>query len=483
MNLSVLTKQEKLFDFYLFLFFSAVTFVLYYNSLNNFYVLDDFVRLKAASEGSLSENFHFFPLPLLAYRVLYLLFGISPVPLRILNYFLNALMCVIVFRFSYIALSIFVKDVTDKNKMLISFFTSMLFCVHYIHVETIVYYSELHEMFYSIFYLFGLYFYLLYKSDSKIQNLVYVFLMYLCCILSKETAVTFIACIFLSELFLFKGSFKNFIRKYFPLILITIAFAVIRYFFFPKLDVLNKPESFISVISEMVKNYIFSFTAFVVSLDFTFIKDIYKSNNAGLITTLYELTVRYPHAVAGVVVSSALYVLIMKKSLKLKYILLIFSALTILSFAWLAGYERYLYLPSVGFCLLLILYLFNAGKLSAFNKIPLYVILALILIYHIYNLKEKESQWLIASEISKKTITRILDLTRELPSESKVYFRGLPGEYKSAWILRNGIHEVPVLFLKRNDLKFYYIYQKPEGRMNEPNVYVYDYSTDKIYKE
>jgi len=59
MNLTKLTSREKLINFYLFLFFSAITFALYYKSLNNFYVLDDVVRLKAASQGSLSENFHF----------------------------------------------------------------------------------------------------------------------------------------------------------------------------------------------------------------------------------------------------------------------------------------------------------------------------------------------------------------------------------------------------------------------------------------
>src|SRR5690349_7479734 len=125
-------SQKKLFNLYLFLFFAALTFALFYRSLNNFYVLDDFVRLKAASDGSLSENFHFFPLPLLAYRFIYLVFGMEPIPLRILNYSLNAVMCVLIFLFSSSLIRTFVAATRNETVILISFLASLLFCVHYV---------------------------------------------------------------------------------------------------------------------------------------------------------------------------------------------------------------------------------------------------------------------------------------------------------------------------------------------------------------
>ncbi|MBZ0204505.1 MAG: hypothetical protein K8I03_15945 [Ignavibacteria bacterium] len=480
---SALTIRNKLVNLYLFAFFAGLTFILYYTSLNNFYVLDDFSGLRAASEGSLFVNFHFIPVPLLAYRILYLLFGESPIPVRVLSYLLNALMCVGMFRFSFRFLSIFLKDVTDERKLIISFYASLLFCVHFIHVETIIYYSELHEMFYSLFYLYGLYFYLLFRSGSRSRNLVFVYLFYMFCILSKETAPTFIACIFLSELLLFKSSAKDFMKKYYPLFFITIGFALIRYFFFSSLELLSMPASFISVIQETIKNYIFSFTAFIVSLDFIFIKDIYRSNGSASIATLRDLAQRYPFAIAGITASFIVYVIILRKFSLLKISLVVFSVVVISSFSWLAGYERYLFLPSVGFCLLLSIYLFNNAWLNTFNKMPLFIIIAGIIVYNVYSLKDKESHWITASKISEKTVTRILDLTRELPPRSIVYFKGLPGEYKSAWILRFGISEIPGLFLKRNDMNFYYIYQKPEHNVNEENIYVYDYDMDKIYKE
>jgi hypothetical protein len=110
------------------------------------------------------------------------------------------------------------------------------------------------------------------------------------------------------------------------------------------------------------------------------------------------------------------------------------------------------------------------------------VILGLYFIYNIYNLEIKESHWVKASEISRNTVNKIIELTNELPSGSKVYFKNLPGEYKSAWILRYGIHEVPELFINRKDLFFYYISEKMiDSNFNE--VYIYDYNQGVLYKE
>lgn len=480
---SALSGGSRIPDLYLFVFFSVLTFILYYSSLNNFYVLDDFTMLRAASEGALFANFHFFPLPLLIYRLVYLLFGQTPVPLRIISYIINALMCVVVFRFSLKVLAVFLNEMLEEKKIVISFVASLLFCVHYIHVETVIYFSELHELLYSLFYLLGLYTYLLYRSNSRKLVLYSVFLFYLLCIVSKETAVTFIACIMFSELFIFKSSFKSMLRSYWPLLFITIGFISARLIFFPSLNLLSMPGSAATVVAEVIKNYIFSFTAFIVSLDFYSIKEMYRSNNSNLFSTLRIVAYNYPYAVAGVAVSFAVYYLMLKKFIKLRYTLIIFSIITISSFAWLAGYERYLYLPSVGFCLLLVVFLFNNTALNTFNKKPLFIIIAATIAYNVYSLKSKETEWITASAISEKAVTRIVEITRELPPGSRVYFSRLPGEYKSAWILRFGIGEIPVLFLKRNDIEFYYMYQKPENKTNDKNVYVYDYVLDKIYKE
>ncbi|MCI0449231.1 MAG: hypothetical protein L0Y79_05500 [Chlorobi bacterium] len=476
-------------DFLLFSFYLIITFLLYASSLSNYFVLDDFVRLKAASEGSLSENFHFFPVPLLVYRIFYLIFGLNPVPVRILHIIINSVVCFFVFKLSYRLFEHFDKDTyadkdaDDKTKLLKSFLCSFLFCVHYIHVETIVYFSELHEMFYSLFYITGLYAYICYRKSNKPAYLIYVFALYSASLLSKETAVSFIGCIFWGEVFLFKSTFYQFLKKYYILFIITFLFLASRYFLFPRLDLLQVSFDLIVILAETFKNIIFTFTAFIVSLDFMLIKDIYKLNNANYVQTFLDVAKQYPLALLGISVSVIIYVLILKKRDKITYISLIYILITIASFVWLAGYERYLYLPSAGFCILLIHYLFKISKENVFKEKIIMVILALYFTYNMYNLEMKESQWIRASEISQSAVSRILDLTRDLPADSKVYFKNIPGEYKSAWVLRYGIHEIPELFLNRKNLFFYYISERPaDFRTNESNVYVYDYYQDILYK-
>ena len=474
--------QRKLFWFLLFGIFAVLTFVFYHSSLGNFYVLDDFVRLRVVTEGNLHENFHFIPVPLFLYRLLYLLFGASPVPLRILHLLLNVVMCLSVFRFSILLLNMYSATLTMKRKLFVSLGASLLFCLHYIHVETIVYYSELHELLYSVFYLNGLICYFKFKQDNSARHYYLIFVYYLFCILSKETAVTMAVFIGVSELLFYRTGIMQVLKRYYPLAVITAAFAATRYFFFPSMDILNRPDSLFSVISETAKNFIFSFTGFLFSMDFVFLKDIYREHDMNIISSLYGIAEVYPLALIMILTAGAVYALILLRPDKLKLVLIVFVFISVLSYAWLAGYERYLYLPSAGLCLLLVYYLATSKALFAFHKIPLFIIFASILLYNIVSLEEKESNWIVASAISQKTVTRIVELTGSLPAGSKVFFKNLPDQYKGAWVLRYGVQEVPILFMDRSDVKFYYDYQKPETPLNGLNEYEYDYNTDKLYE-
>jgi hypothetical protein len=328
----------------------------------------------------------------------------------------------------------------------------------------------------------GLYAYISYRSEGRKLDFILIFIFYLLCQFSKETGVTFIACIFLGELFLFKSKLSSFIKRYYALFLIAVLFAVLRLVLYPDFPALDIKLNIIAIAGETVKNIIFTFTAFVVSLDFTFIKDIYKSGSSNYSAAFTEILKNYPFAIAGILLSAVCFVLIFRRRDRIINTSFIFIFITISSFMWLAGFERYLYLPSVGFCIMLLDYLFKISSENAFKRRVVLIILALFFAYNIYSLKEKESYWLKASEISRAAVGRILELTKDLPPGSKVYFKDLPGEYKSAWILRNGIHEIPELFLKRKDLYYYYIYQKPEMTKGT-GIYIYDYKSDKLYIE
>ncbi len=472
--------ESRYVNYLLFFFFFAVTLLLYGSSLSNFYVLDDFVRLEVISKAKLQENFHFIPVPLLLYRFIYLIFELEPAPYRILNYVLNAAFCVLLFRTAIIVFSKFNSNYDTNKIYLVSFLSSFLFCIHYIHVETIVYFSELHELLFSFFYLLSFYFYLRFNFDKKKKYFYFIFFFYALCMLSKETAVTFIPLIFFSEILLFRKKILSIIKDYWALIGVTAAILTVRLIFFPEFENLSTTNNTVTIIKESVKNIIFTFTAFLFSLDFSSIKIIYRSAGNNFSDTFQLLLADQPQVIISIVLSFVFYFAVLKSKNKLNIILICFILIVSSSYLWIAGYERYLYLPSAAFWLMFINFLFKL-KYSK-SKLFLWSIIFIIFTYNIYNLELKEANWIKASEISKNTLSEIIKETEQLPEGSMVFFKDLPGEYNGAWVLRYGIHQIPGLFMNNKNVKFYYFYEYETGNYSGNNIYIYEYTIKTLNK-
>jgi hypothetical protein len=264
------------------------------------------------------------------------------------------------------------------------------------------------------------------------------------------------------------------------LFLIVLLFLSLRLLFFRELRNLSYTFEFTATILEIFKNIIFAFTSFAVSLDFMYIKDIYKGNGTNLSAAFSELLRVYPAAIAGIIAAASFYVLALLKNRKTAYICTAYVLVTISSFAWIAGYERYLYLPSVGFCILVSQFAFESVR-SRPKLMPVVIAALLMFIaYNIYNLEQKKNNWDIAAGISNDAISKIVTQTKGLPSGSRVYLKDLPGDYKGAWILRNGIYSVPEIFIKRKDMEFYYFYELEEKENSTKNVYIYSYPNNSL---
>lgn len=471
---------NKYSSYLLILVYFIITLLLYVGSINNYFVLDDFVRLKVIVDGQLHENFHFIPVPLLLYRFIFSIYGMDPAPYRILFFIINSFFCLLLYKTALIVFRKYAEENLRKYAHQLAFLTSLFFCVHYIHVETLIYFSELHELLYSLFYLLAVYLYLKYKCDSNRYVYYSIFAAFTISILSKETAVTFIAVVFCSEYFLYSQKISAIFKKYWALILITSSFILVRLFIFPNLENLQANRDIIFISKEIVKNILFTFTAFFFSLDFSSIKIIYKSLDVNFINVFSELLRIYPFALLAIVLSLSFYVFALSRKNIIAYISIIFILITSSSYIWLAGYERYLYLPSAGFWILFVYIVF---KISIFKlRFIKWFIILIVLVYNVFNLKLKEQNWLIASQISKSAVANIIDETKNLPDSSTVFFKNLPDEYKGAWILRYGIHQIPDLFLVNRKIEFYYYYEYIPGNNASENVFFYDYNSKKFIK-
>jgi tetratricopeptide (TPR) repeat protein len=182
-----------------------IGFIVYINSLLNGFVIDDvgvivtnplvhsFTTIPQIlfnqSSSQLSSNYYR-PIPSIFYALIYTFFQNITFPYHVIQLLLhigNAILVFLIFK-KYIKLNF-------------SFFLSLLFLIHPINEETVVYIANLQDVLFTFFGLLA--FYLLQLKGERQRYIIYASILLLFSVLSKETGFLFIFIIFL-YLYLFK---------------------------------------------------------------------------------------------------------------------------------------------------------------------------------------------------------------------------------------------------------------------------------------
>ncbi len=179
----------------LLLFFLSI--IIYFPSLNNKFVLDDpsqiinnpavhsisnipklFLGSTFAGGGGL-EGVYYKPVMTTFYTVIYSLFGANPLPFHLIQIILHTLNAFLVFLF-----------LKHFFKLSLSLFLSLIFLVHPINTEAVVYISNLQD---TLFFFFGMLALLqLSKDKLRFKNYLLYTLFALLSLLSKETGTLFV---------------------------------------------------------------------------------------------------------------------------------------------------------------------------------------------------------------------------------------------------------------------------------------------------
>lgn len=192
--------------FKLALILSLVTFVVYVNTLQNGFVLDDsmvYSKNTIVNQGFAGipelfqtprlkgfgylKNENYRPLSLVMFATEVGLFGLNPA----VGHFFNILF----FVGCVLALFYFLDKLFEGRSLAVAFVASLLFAVHPIHTEVVSNIKSLDEIFCFFFAFLGLNFFAVYMKKANILHLIFgtisIFLSYL----SKETVVTFLGII------------------------------------------------------------------------------------------------------------------------------------------------------------------------------------------------------------------------------------------------------------------------------------------------
>jgi protein O-mannosyl-transferase len=406
-------KTNKTFYFSLLIF--AFGFVLYGASINYGYVLDDglvntsnrYVQegLKGIPkimthgylEGTLGENNlygwkEYRPMLMVQLALEKEFFGLKPS----VNHFFN----VFYYSITGVLLFLLLMRLFKKSQPLIPFLVTLLFMAHPIHTEVVANIKSRDEILCFMFLLMSLLSLLKYLSLKKIKFFLLSLFCFFLALLSKENAITFLAII--------------------PLILYCFTEEKIKRIALLSLPYIGIAVLFFGMIAVLIHGTISNIDPL-----YNFLIGI-SSNTDRLATTLlimgkYILLLLYPNHLSWdysynqipVVGFTNIYVivsivtcisLVIYALLKLRNrsiisfgILFFFIAISATSNLFIltgaAMAERFLFIPALGFCIILVFLLSMLFKRSNSSLTPVYVISGVLLVCYSFKTFDREKDW------------------------------------------------------------------------------------------
>lgn len=418
-------------DRYIYLFIVVISFMIYGNTISHDYVLDDKMVISEndnvqrgfAAIPSLfthttdfgyvdnKEGTAYRPLTQMSYAIEIGVFGLNPS----VNHFFNVLYYTILCFLLYFLLSQYIFH--HKHKLL-SFMITTLFLIHPIHTEVVSNIKSRDEIFSMLFFVVSIVLLFKYNRTGKIFILVISALMYLSSLFSKENAIVFIVLI---PLFLY--FFQHYRLKEILVVLIPYLIVLIIFLFARSL-VIEERGTEITYVNNAILMYegFFERYAMVFYILLLYLK---------LLIFPYPLIWDYSYghfyldnmvialAVVSVIIHLALFIFAIwnfkKKNIYSFLILLYLVSLSVVSnvfiFIGSTMSERFLFFPSLAFCILIVYLagnLFNLNFGSAkpkFRPSAIAVLLILFVGLSVYSYSEscqwKNDRSLILSDYNK----------------------------------------------------------------------------------
>jgi len=179
-----------------------------------------FIRVFSSDVWSMTDvegtSNYYRPLMWVAYNAIYSAVGAAPWAYHLLNLVIHACVSALVF---LLALELW-KDLR------IAGVAGVLFAVHPVHTEPVVWIAALPDLAYTLFFLLGLYCYVL-NYKPELHAVVAFCACYAVALLWKESAITFLPCVVLYDAFVLRH-FR--LRRYAGLAGVTFAYLIVRTF-------------------------------------------------------------------------------------------------------------------------------------------------------------------------------------------------------------------------------------------------------------
>lgn len=378
--------QERMLSYswkYLLVIF-GFAFALYANTLNYGYTLDD--PISTANNKYVAMGFEgiptlftkgymyglnginqgaYRPMPLITFAVEYQFIGENPPVNHLINVILYGISCVILF--------LTLKKLFNTRHFLFAFLITLLYVAHPLHTEVVASIKSRDEILALLFLALTLYTFLIYDERRNVLWLILSSLMFYCSLISKESAFTFVAVIPVTIYFFRDYKLKNLILVTLPFVAAAFVYLYQRSVFLESvvssknLDVINNTLYAAKDSGEKLATAMHILSKYVWLLVFPMNMSWDYSYNQIPIISFTDIKAIVAFLLYGGMLAYSIWGI--KKKDILAYCFLFFMiTISVVSnilvdFGSTMG-ERFMFVPSIAFCILLAWLIIRAFKID-----------------------------------------------------------------------------------------------------------------------
>jgi tetratricopeptide (TPR) repeat protein len=379
-------------------------FAVYANSVNGQFIWDDYhlvkenayitkwsnlekVFTKGIREGAGRKGNTYRPMQMITYMIDYSLYELKVQGYHLTNIIIHVLAALCI----YWLINIIFRD------NLISLFTAALFVVHPVHTEAVAYISGRADPMAFLFMLLSLIFYIKNLNSGSITSFIIMSLSYISAILSKESSIILPLMIVLYH-YTFKKKIK--IVSFSAVLAITFIYGLLRATFLKSLLFVDTLHP--TTLSERAPGF---FIALINYLRLLFLPFPLHMEYSSKLFNIGD-----PRALLGIVILFSLLTwgFLKRNSDKLVFFSIAWFFITLMPVSNLYPvnaymYEHWLYVPSIGFFLMI-----SAGLTSLYRKnglkISVSLVMAFLLSYYSYLTIKQNSYWQESVTFFKRTL-------------------------------------------------------------------------------
>lgn len=450
-------KQKKYIELCFFAFLIILVFFLYRQNLKTFFVSDDFDWITASQNRNLFNFFvanfagkigggNYCPMVNLVYFLANKIGALNPLFYHLFSLFFHFGNAILVY---LIAKHFFGKKTAT--------FSSLFFAVYFNHSEAVAWTSAIPHLGASFFYLLAVWLWIKYKSKKTILYIVASLLSFLNALLFKEIALTFPAVLIVLYVIEKERDKKNnFIAKTQNIIKQNLHFLICLFFYLLILAayLIMRHNTTLIILGYYGKETFGFNLKFYIENGIKYFVSFFSTNLFRVNLKIFALN----HIRLTIIIIAVFFLGLgvwLRKYFKFYFLsIILFLTISSIYLPLLMNPlnnegERYLYLPSVLFCI------FGAFLLVKLLKKYPKILLAVVIFATLsssYLLYKKNQMWKLSGQISKKIITDFSEIVDIHKNGEKIIFLYLPDNIAGAQIFRNAIKEAINLYYPNYNL-------------------------------